>query len=207
MALATEIADHIDSSVLHLLAIGVSPDKTDFVAQCNEAALDIPTELDHETDTPELDQVMRIENRLVKRYVDYRVDAIEKKREASKDSKFAQLTMSDRIADCCYQRAIRMLFALPEKPNRIIFDRFEREPQGLATFVELDKYMKGVAGYDDLSAAIDSPAWPIIKACLDQLGFKPSWGRNPQKPWEGGGRSAAESTTTANTRAGGSKRA
>lgn len=196
-----DITDHIEASVVHLKTIGVCPDKTDFVNECNSAAATVPTDLDYETATPELDQVMRVENRIIKRYVDYQVDLIEKKREASKGSKFAQLTMSDRIADCCYQRAIRMLFALPEKPNRIIFDRYKREPEAMATFVELDKYMKGVAGYDDLSAAVDSPAWPIIKACLDHLGFRPAWGRNPAKPWEGGGRSAAESTTTANTRA------
>jgi len=202
-----DIEASIQTSISNLIELGLNEKAAAFFAeQCKlKRAEDPPFERVDGEPTSQLDLVHMVENQMAKDYSDIRVEMIEKKREESAKSKFSQLTMTDRIADCCYKRAIRVLFADPGKPNRIIFDRFERKDDGLEVFVELDKFMKGASGFD-----ISNPdsqefrAWPIIQACLEQLGFRPAWGRNPQKPWEGGGRSAAEGTkTTAGKKASG----
>jgi|GEM_PF-5872599 len=200
---SSETSEHINKSVELLTEMGLVEKAGEFPTLCQQALEAEPIErADGETDT-ELDKVLRVENQIATEYKDGCVELIEKKRAQSARSAFSQLTLLDKIADCCYQRGIRVLFADPGKPNRIIFERFERKDDGLEVYAELDKYMKNMPGYD-ISQAQETRSWPIISACLEQLGFSPAWGRSPQKPWEGGGRSAAEGAkTSAAKKAGG----
>ncbi len=205
--LPESVLEHIEDVKGWFKELGFDPQKAGYEQLSAEGIAAMPDELDYETETPELDCVMRVENKIIGMYVDKRVELIEAKREKAKGSTFATVTQHDNIAECCYKRSIRVLFAAPEKPNRIIFDRYERKPDAVDIFVELDKFMRGAPGFEDLSRAVEYRCWPIIKACLDSLGFRPAWGQNPQAPWEGGGRSAAESATTAKQRAAGGMKA
>lgn len=201
-----EVQQQIIDSVYLLESMGLAKQASMFEGAVESAYTNPPEDLDpsYESENPKIDAIFRVENRIITLYVEHKVKQVEKKREESKNSAFSQLTLVDQISDCCYKRALKVLFADPSKPNRIIFDRYDRKADALAIFVELDNYMKGTWGYD-LANAQEAKCWPIIEACLKELGIGWAWGANPLQPWEGGGRSAAEASNTKKNESGGLK--
>ena len=79
---------------------------------------------------------------------------------------FPDVSYLQSLADRVTKRALRMFFADPAKPNRIIFERFPRQDDALPRFLEIDQLLRSASCVGDLEHAQGTDIWPVIESAI-----------------------------------------
>ena len=141
---------------LHLLAmLQIRPSEAQTVQDARDETL---------ADEPFASGLQRLENIYVDIYVDDHWS--QQSRIAGRRRCFAPHSRLQVVSKTIIDRAVRVLFADPARPNRIIFDRYPRQPDALEQFVQLNRALRFAKSVDDLERLRESETWPIVAAAL-----------------------------------------